>query len=412
MLNVLFFSSINFLLIIIISYYYKNVSIVLVYALISKLFLVIINNYFFYIIDGNMDALSFERKAWEYGGYLDTHQLINKLISEGFHTTYFYSYFCALFYSFFGRNIFILQSLSIFVSLMSIYLVYLISLKIFDENKKISLFNSFLSASILSIFNYSVLSMREPYVLMFLLLSLYFFLNYIQNLKLRYFILAIIFSLPHYFLHAPMLITLVIYIIYFIYLNIRFLSSKFKLKYLFLSLIIIFPTLLLFTDFLYYLLIKVPYINEFALKSQNLDQFAYNYKNNIILKHKGLASFPLFLIPYNFIEFIYLTPIRAIYFIGSPFIWELKKFDHIIPFIDSSFVLICFTLLVFEINKFKHYNKMQTLILILLISLLLVYSLGTGNFGTAFRHKSKFIILLFILVSPSLFNFLKFKKNE
>ena len=99
-----------------------------------------------------------------------------------------------------------------------------------------------------------------------------------------------------------------------------------------------------------------------------------------------MASFPLFLIPYNFIEFIYLTPIMVIYFIGSPFIWELKKFDHFIPFIDSSFILICFTLLGFQINKFKNYNDMQTIILILLISLFYLF-IRTGNFGTAFRHN-------------------------
>ena len=81
---------------------------------------------------------------------------------------------------------------------------------------------------------------------------------------------------------------------YFFHLNIRLLSLKFKLKYLYVPIIIIFTTLLLFTDSFYYLIIKIPYINEFALKSQNLDQFFYNYKNNIILKHKGLASFPLF----------------------------------------------------------------------------------------------------------------------
>ena len=93
MLNVLFFLSINFLLIIIISYYYKNIFICSCLCSYFKIIFSNINNYFFFIIDGNMDALSFERKAWEYGGYLDTHQLINKLFSEGFHTTYFYSYF-------------------------------------------------------------------------------------------------------------------------------------------------------------------------------------------------------------------------------------------------------------------------------------------------------------------------------
>ena len=42
------------------------------------------------------------------------------------------------------------------------------------------------------------------------------------------------------------------------------------------------------------------------------------------------------------------------------------------------------------------------IILMLLISYLVVYGIGVGNFGTGLRHRSKFAVMFIILAAPLL----------
>ncbi len=402
LLSSVFFISISIFFITIIRINHKKLSYILTYAFIIKIFLLIINNNIFFIVDGNMDALSFEKKGWEYGGYLDTFSFISNLYEFGFNKTYSYSYFIALIYSFFGRNIIIIQSLSILISLMSIYLTYLVSLKLFNNDKNISLLNAFLCASLISIVNYSVLSMREAYILFILLLSINLFFNYLELNKIIYFIGCLILSLLHYFLHPPMMSIIIVYTVIYFFVKMKKFNIKLKL-----ILILLFLLLLIIINQFVNILIYIPYINEFPFDNLTLDQMLYYFKTTWSYKQRGLASFPTFLIPENTIELITLLPLRVAYFLGSPFIWELKNFEHIIAFLDSHLIIIALIILIIKFRFIKNKNLKWVTIFFILLTYIFIYSLGTGNFGTAFRHKSKFIILLYVLISPILLNYLK-----
>ena len=47
---------------------------------------------------------------------------------------------------------------------------------------------------------------------------------------------------------------------------------------------------------------------------------------------------------------------------------------------------------------------MTKFLLILLVVYLIIYGLGTSNFGTSIRHKTKFIFILICLAGPKLLN--------
>jgi hypothetical protein len=51
-------------------------------------------------------------------------------------------------------------------------------------------------------------------------------------------------------------------------------------------------------------------------------------------------------------------------------------------------------------------------IFLILASYLIVYGVATGNFGTGIRHRTKFIIVLILLVAPWLPNFVFNKKEK
>jgi len=103
------------------------------------------------------------------------------------------------------------------------------------------------------------------------------------------------------------------------------------------------------------------------------------------------------LIPDSLSSFFLLIFPRLIYFLFSPFIWDIRAINHLIGLVDG----IMITFLFYWIIKgmvLKKLNKFVSILLIILIPLLITYSWGVGNFGTALRHRSKFIPI-FIAIS-------------
>ena len=138
------------------------VSKILYIALAVRILFLFINNHLFYLPDGDMDAKSFERFAWENAqdGFLNN---FNNYSGPG---TYFFSFMLAIPYSLFGRSILLVQSLSIFFGIASVFLGWLLAKKIWDNNTAIKVGWSI--ALFPTLVSYSVLTMREVYICFFL----------------------------------------------------------------------------------------------------------------------------------------------------------------------------------------------------------------------------------------------------
>ena len=46
---------------------------------------------------------------------------------------------------------------------------------------------------------------------------------------------------------------------------------------------------------------------------------------------------------------------------------------------------------------------------VLFIIYLIIYGIGTGNFGTGIRHRSKFVVILIVLAAPKIHKFLSLR---
>lgn len=95
-------------------------------------------------------------------------------------------------------------------------------------------------------------------------------------------------------------------------------------------------------------------------------------------------------------DLIWQAPVRMIYFLYSPFPWDISALRHLKGLIDSGF-LIFMTLIMWKYRKKLWKNDVYRYLLIILIIYILAFSFGTSNVGSAIRHKAKFlpIILLF-----------------
>ena len=78
----------------------------------------------------------------------------------------------------------------------------------------------------------------------------------------------------------------------------------------------------------------------------------------------------------------------------------------------DSFIYIYLTFLIFQNRKNIWKEPVLRIFLIILISYIIVFGIGVGNFGTGIRHRSKFAVLFILLAAPFLKKIIFKKKNR
>ena len=125
---------------------------------------------------------------------------------------------------------------------------------------------------------------------------------------------------------------------------------------------------------------------------------------------RGTASWPSWTVPTTPFELLYKGPVRAIYFLFSPFPWDVKRTEHLIAVFDGILYMYLFFLILRNI-KIIWRDPVLRVILIILLTYIIVFGFGVGNFGTGLRHRSKFSVMLILLAGP-LIKRLRFKKKS
>ncbi|MBV1879659.1 MAG: hypothetical protein KUG79_18595 [Pseudomonadales bacterium] len=115
----------------------------------------------------------------------------------------------------------------------------------------------------------------------------------------------------------------------------------------------------------------------------------------------GGAAYLVGFVPNSGIDLIWHFPIRLVYFLFSPFPWDVDSPQQIFGLIDSLIYLSLITLLFLHRRELMK-NPAVIPLLMVIFSLALVFAFGTSNFGTATRHRAKFCIVLVILIAPLL----------
>jgi len=402
MYNLVDFFSILLLIIItlFIALRWPAVSKILLIALAVRLIFLFVNNHIFYLPDGDMDAKNFEQLAWKHSqdGFYNN---FNNYSGPG---AYFYSFILAIPYSLFGRSILLVQSLSILVGIGSVFLGWLVAKKLWDNSTAIKVAWSI--ALFPSIVSYSVLTMREVYISFFLLLAMYGIINWVRSNNYKSIFLIFIGFMGATFFHGASIIGL------FVFLFIVALDS-FKKAFKSLLTLRINLQILIFIIFSSTILglyftnkISLPYIQTFSISSN--PSFL---KETINLKVKGDAAYPEWTKIDSNIELFYKIPIRSVYFLFSPFPWDVKKKSHVVGVLDS-FLYMILVYLIFRNRKAIWKDPALRIILIILLAYIIVYGVGVGNFGSGIRHRSKFAIELILLAAPLIPRFIFLNKKK
>jgi 4-amino-4-deoxy-L-arabinose transferase-like glycosyltransferase len=387
--------------------------------------LVILDQYFISLPGGSLDAKSYESYAFYISNNYGLSILLKMFTTQDVALV---PRIISVFYSLTSRSEMMAQGISVALGTGSIYLVYRMTLIIWDKNAAIKA--SWLMALHPSMVLFSALVLREAYVTFFLLLTLILSLILIRKLfilntnlmKINYLfykenlIYFILIFFGFYFLknlHGAIFLGYFVFLIFVVYYFLKYEFSDLKKGKLKVRLILIISLIFVPFTMWYFEMLLIPYIPsaDSVLDLKDILLRRFNVGSISLINGPLGSNFPAWTIPSNNIDFIPKIFLRIIYFMYSPFPWDIKRYAHLMGLTES--ILMIYISICFWKNKRLIWKNPQTRFLfILLITYLITYGLGTSNFGTSIRHKTKFIFIFVCLAAPKLLNLMTRKKKN
>ena len=232
------------------------------------------------------------------------------------------------------------QSISLLFGMGCIYLSWLVAREIWGD--KIAVKVGWTISLFPSVTLYSVLILREVYIVFFLLLALYGITLWFKTYSFKSMIISTIGFFGAVFFHGGLLVGALIFFSIMGYVSLKkifglVINLKINFKYLIITFFFATFIQLYFTNQL-----SVPYLGNFE-DSIN----ASNIQNRTDVATRGTASWPEWTTINSPIEIFYKGPIRSIYLVFSPFPWDVSEIRHIIGMLDGllymylSFLILC-----------------------------------------------------------------------
>jgi 4-amino-4-deoxy-L-arabinose transferase-like glycosyltransferase len=321
---------------------------------------------------------------------------------------YLYSWLIGFIYALFGRSAFMVQVLNAILGTIVVWAVYSISVFIWGENK--ARLASLIIAIFPSMVYFSVVILREESIVLLYLLGIYFLVRWKSTGKNLLFITSLsLFALSIGF-HTGMLPSLIVPFFPLITDLFKYYRHKNYKSFVKTSLLV------LITIFLIFIIIKTRWGMEKIPSSKGFSFDFLSSQEDVASRDR--AAYLTNLVVKNSVDFLWQAPIRILYFLFAPFIWMIRAPLDFIGFLDAIlYILLCWGI-------FRGWHKIQKSKLALTIFILLVveviaFALTTSNYGTALRHRAKFVSL-FALLAVSNFEqsylfitqkIFRFKKN-
>jgi hypothetical protein len=344
--------------------------------------------------DSKSDANKFESLASEISknqGFLvlfdffkNDSLLISKIIS--------------IFYTIFGESKMLAKSISVALGTASVYLVYNLCTLMWDINsaKKAAWVTALFPTLIL----YSSLTLREAYVVFFLLIGLIGIVKFIRNNSFASFSQALLSFYVLIFFHGPLVLGGFVFLFY---ITLKLIGEQIKkldnFKISISSLLFIFISFTLLTLF-FTNNFEIPYLGRI----KTLFELEYSF-SKINSYMTDTASYPSWLIINYKYELFTKGIFKIFYFLYSPFVWDIKSYKHLFGLFDG-ILYFMFTIYVIRNRYYIWKNPITRIFILIFVCYLIVYGIGVGNFGTAIRHRSKFIVILIVLGAPMIHKFI------
>ena len=350
--------------------------------------------------DSGQDTKKFDLLAIEFSSNYGLMVVFDFLEQD----SYLISRFISIFYTIFLPSEFISRSLSVALGTVSVYLVYQLCLLLWDHRSATRA--AWVMAIFPSLILYSSLALREVYIVFFLLLGLISILKFVRKKTITLFFKIMTYFFILMLFHGPMVLGGYVFLFY-LFLSlvkkqlIKANSLKINISSFFFIIISAISLILFLTN-----QFSIPYIGGLNALF-NLDT-AIPKVNNYIT---GTASYSSWLIINDNLEFFPKSIIKIFYFLYSPFIWDIKSIYQMMGLVDGMLYVIL-TIYLFRNWRTIWANPITRIFIFILIAYLIIYGISIGNFGTGIRHRSKFVVILIVLVAPKIQKFIFSTKKK
>ena len=366
------------------------ISLILASAFLLRTGAALFHSYIAPLPDGTADAVTFESQAWQWaqGGLQEA---IGQFAGLG---ADFYVWCLSLIYAFAGRSLLLLQSISVLAGVLGVLATWKLALELWGERA------AFKAAWVMAIFpavvQYAALPLREALVVLFLVCGLIGLVRWARRGGLKPTVLTLCSFGAATCFHGGLFIAILAFLGLMLLQSVRsWLAgvSQQRVRILaFLSLVLALGLVVVYIGSGY----SLPKLGT-AEQMVSPERWFYYFTSRV----QGDAAYPLWTQPQTCVDFLWAVPLRAVYLMFSPFPWDLQKLVHGLGLADG-LVYLGLTILVVRNAKAVVQDRGARVMLLVVLALILAFGVGTGNFGTAIRHRAKLVPAVIVLASPML----------
>lgn len=275
------------------------------------------------------------------------------------------------------------EMLSIFVFVVAVSFLLKIAERLYGSNNNYNTLLVYLFGLLPSMLIYTTIIMREPFQVLFFLMSVYYYMESQNNgtfsfkVSIKFLIAVFLLGLFH---NGLLLFTFVLIGIYVF----RVFRNQLKIKSVVIRIAISALILFLFIGLLNVLGISTQ-ASE-ALLSGDMTSYVDNYRDGGIALD-ARAQYGVELDTSNIFMMLGTLPLVFTNYMLAPFPWQISSVIDIYAFMENIFRAILLYCSFRYLNRVEK-SKRQTLIgiMVLFIIVEVLWSLGTVNWGTAVRH--------------------------
>ncbi len=361
---------------------------ILITAFALRTGLALFNAFILNLPDSTKDAMVYELTGWEYATAWNTGLEANFTFSN---YPIIYSKIIGAIYFISGRVPLLVQFANVVLGVFIVYYVYEIIIEL-GATKRSAQIGSVVTALFPTLCLYSAITLRETFISFFTIVSVFYFLKWLNGGKVSKLVLAAAFLLLSSALFGAMIVIGVAYAIFFIFYEVktkrwRLLSKQSVLGILLVTLAIL--GIILFGSFL---------TNKLPADLRLV--FSANYMSfRVTGAAKGGSAYLVGFTPNSILGIILQSPVRMVYFLLAPFPWMISAPGQILGLLDAFLYLV---LVFYSIRGLKYLKKCNNpafwAVILMLLIIIGTFAWGVSNFGTAIRHRQK-IVGLIIAVS-------------
>jgi hypothetical protein len=357
-------------------------------ALTFRIFIMLIGHYLITLPDSTRDAVGFEWGAWN----MAQDGFINNLNNFPGMNMYFYQWVIAIPYSIFGRSVLMMQSIGLFFGVLTVLLGWLLAKKLWGD--RVATKVGWTLALFPTLALYSILPLREVYSSFFLLVAILGAVNWVKDDSYKSLGLAIFGFVGGTFFHGGIIFGLFIFSTFVVLNSLKKISKLLLIYRTSPKNLLIISTALIFSILYFSNMIFIPKLGFFK-DLTDISRLRLEVGGRLI----GDASYPEWLNVKTPIEVFYKSFTRVMFFLFSPFPWDVTKPIHWIGVFDG-FLYMFIVYLIFRNRKVIWKDPALRLIFIILAFYFFAFAFGVSNFGAGTRHRTKFVIEMIILAGP------------